>query len=144
MHADFDSRCPTVSRLVRNLIQRHRARPSQFHLLGHSLGAHISGYAARNVTGLGRVTGTVFPDPLMQQCPRPTKTYFVNSTIRPPQTWQHFDSLCPPLDPAYLRGSLRRPYKQNYPQYSRTKSYERYGGKHLHYKEMNLYYGQTS
>jgi pancreatic triacylglycerol lipase len=31
--------------------------PSDVHLIGHSLGAHTSGYAGEKIANLGRITG---------------------------------------------------------------------------------------
>lgn len=45
------------TRLGRALIDEHGASSLDFHMIGHSLGAHIAGYAARNVSNVGRVTG---------------------------------------------------------------------------------------
>jgi acetyl esterase/lipase len=33
------------------------ARPEQIHLIGHSLGAHVSGYTGRLMPGLERISG---------------------------------------------------------------------------------------
>ena len=34
------------------------ARPEDMHILGHSLGAHVAGYAGERLRYLGRITGT--------------------------------------------------------------------------------------
>lgn len=34
-----------------------KAKPETFHILGHSLGAHIAGYAGERVQYVGRITG---------------------------------------------------------------------------------------
>ena len=34
-----------------------QVRPSDIHLIGHSLGAQTSGYAGERIPGLGRITG---------------------------------------------------------------------------------------
>ena len=34
-------------------------RNNQFHLVGHSLGAHVMGYAGYRLPGLARITGTI-------------------------------------------------------------------------------------
>ena len=33
------------------------AKAADMHMIGHSLGAHISGYAGEKITGLGRISG---------------------------------------------------------------------------------------
>ncbi|KDR21040.1 inactive pancreatic lipase-related protein 1-like isoform X2 [Zootermopsis nevadensis] len=46
-----------ITRLSRYLIQRERASPIRFHMIGHSLGAHTAGYVAKSIPGVGRITG---------------------------------------------------------------------------------------
>lgn len=46
-----------TARLIRYLNTRHGADLDRFHLIGHSLGAHIAGYAGHRVPGLARITG---------------------------------------------------------------------------------------
>ncbi|XP_069679655.1 inactive pancreatic lipase-related protein 1-like isoform X2 [Periplaneta americana] len=46
-----------VTRLSKYLLQKERASPARFHMIGHSLGAHTSGYVAKKIPGIGRVTG---------------------------------------------------------------------------------------
>ncbi|KAJ4430888.1 hypothetical protein ANN_19479 [Periplaneta americana] len=42
--------------LSKYLLQKERASPARFHMIGHSLGAHTSGYVAKKIPGIGRVT----------------------------------------------------------------------------------------
>jgi len=48
-----------VARLVSMLVERSRVRVDSFHCIGHSLGAHVCGYAGKRIRGLGRITGMV-------------------------------------------------------------------------------------
>lgn len=47
------------SRFLNFLVNDMDMDPKDFHLIGHSLGAHVSGFAARGVTKgkVGRITG---------------------------------------------------------------------------------------
>lgn len=55
-----------VARVGRYLVDAKGARPSDFHFLGHSLGAQISSYAAKNITGVGRITAMDPAQPLFE------------------------------------------------------------------------------
>ncbi|XP_071120830.1 pancreatic lipase-related protein 2-like [Mytilus edulis] len=46
-----------VAKMIEFLIEETGGDVSKFHLIGHSLGAHVAGYAGELVTGLGRITG---------------------------------------------------------------------------------------
>ena len=43
-----------VANLIGILVEEHEAEAEDFHIIGHSLGAHIAGYAGERVPGLGR------------------------------------------------------------------------------------------
>ena len=60
-----------VARLVNSLIQRYSISATSFHIIGHSLGAHTSGYAGERIPNLGRITGL-----------DPAGPYFENTDIR--------------------------------------------------------------
>ncbi|XP_023727967.1 phospholipase A1-like [Cryptotermes secundus] len=45
-----------VTKMVQNIIQAG-VSPSQIHLIGHSLGAHLAAYVAKAIPGIGRLTG---------------------------------------------------------------------------------------
>jgi pimeloyl-ACP methyl ester carboxylesterase len=42
---------------INYMIANHGAKAADFHVIGHSLGSHIAGYAGKQVVGLGRITG---------------------------------------------------------------------------------------
>lgn len=46
-----------VARLVTFLQTNQSVALDRFHLIGHSLGAHIAGYAGNDVPGMARITG---------------------------------------------------------------------------------------
>ena len=48
-----------VARLISMLVERTGVRADSFHCIGHSLGAHICGYAGKRLKGIGRITGLV-------------------------------------------------------------------------------------
>ncbi|XP_052256454.1 pancreatic triacylglycerol lipase-like [Dreissena polymorpha] len=46
-----------IARFITQLRTTAQAQYGDFHLIGHSLGSHISGYAGERIPGLGRITG---------------------------------------------------------------------------------------
>ncbi|XP_059168948.1 inactive pancreatic lipase-related protein 1-like [Physella acuta] len=46
-----------IALLINAIIATYDIPTSQFHIIGHSLGSHIAGYAGERVPGLGRITG---------------------------------------------------------------------------------------
>lgn len=46
-----------IAELLKILIDDHGARPETFHLIGHSMGAHIAGFVGENIKGIGRISG---------------------------------------------------------------------------------------
>lgn len=49
-----------IALLVNTMIKTHGADPVDFHIIAHSLGAAVAGYAGYRIDGLGRITGTFF------------------------------------------------------------------------------------
>ena len=46
-----------IANLVNQMINKKGAKASDFHCIGHSLGAHICGYAGSRINGLAKITG---------------------------------------------------------------------------------------
>ena len=46
-----------LAKLVNALCVEKRAKPADFHIIGHSLGSHIAGYTGSHVLGIGKITG---------------------------------------------------------------------------------------
>ncbi|CAF3144763.1 unnamed protein product [Rotaria sp. Silwood2] len=46
-----------IALFINYLIAQHGSRATDFHIIGHSLGAQTAGYAGERITGLGRITG---------------------------------------------------------------------------------------
>jgi len=55
-----------IALLVQRICRWTGAVPQDFHILGHSLGSHISGYAGERIEGLGRITGLDPAEPYFQ------------------------------------------------------------------------------
>ncbi|XP_071118627.1 inactive pancreatic lipase-related protein 1-like [Haliotis cracherodii] len=55
-----------VANLILFLNHETGSQSSQYHLIGHSLGAHISGYAGHRLPGTGRITGLDPAEPNFQ------------------------------------------------------------------------------
>ena len=72
-----------VARLVNKLIAEHSVAAENVHIIGHSLGSHIAGYAGERIPGLGRISGLDPAEPLFQGMPHfvrldPTDALFVD------------------------------------------------------------------
>lgn len=46
-----------IARIVNIYAQKFDLNPNRVHIIGHSLGSHIAGYAGERIKGLGRITG---------------------------------------------------------------------------------------
>lgn len=55
--------------LIKKLRDEHGLRPEDVHLIGHSLGAHLSAYAAERVPNIGRITALDPAEPYFQGMP---------------------------------------------------------------------------
>ncbi|CRL07123.1 CLUMA_CG020119, isoform A [Clunio marinus] len=55
--------------LIQKLIDEHGLQPEDVHLIGHSLGAHLSAYAGERVKNIGRITALDPAEPYFQGMP---------------------------------------------------------------------------
>ena len=49
-----------IAKLIRSLVETRGASIADFHIIGHSLGAHVAGYAGERLPNLTRITGKYF------------------------------------------------------------------------------------
>ena len=49
-----------IAQLANQLMNITGATPDTFHIIGHSLGAHVAGYAGARIHDLGRISGGPF------------------------------------------------------------------------------------
>ena len=48
-----------LAKLVLTLVDKAGLKLRDLHVIGHSLGAHVSGYVGRRLPGIARITGKV-------------------------------------------------------------------------------------
>ncbi|XP_037803353.1 pancreatic triacylglycerol lipase-like [Penaeus monodon] len=58
-----------IAYLVNFFIDNYGVDPANVHLIGHSLGSHVSGYAGERISGLGRITGLDPAGPYFTETP---------------------------------------------------------------------------
>lgn len=71
-----------VAVLVSSLNRVLGTTNSQYHLIGHSLGAHIAGYAGSRLPGLGRITGNQYYWILSWDLNYPDELFIIGLRVR--------------------------------------------------------------
>ncbi|XP_022258754.1 inactive pancreatic lipase-related protein 1-like, partial [Limulus polyphemus] len=56
-----------IAKFLTDLQEKQSVPPSNIHIIGHGVGAHIAGYVGENVPGLGRITGLDPAGPYFQK-----------------------------------------------------------------------------
>lgn len=59
-----------IFRFGKYLIDQYQLNPKNVHLMGHSLGAHISSYFGKGIPGFGRLTAFDPAQPGFEGCPK--------------------------------------------------------------------------
>ena len=62
-----------IARLINSLVSRRGVNPENVHIVGHSLGSHIAGYAGERIPNLGRITGLDPAGPLFENTDIPVR-----------------------------------------------------------------------
>ncbi|XP_074603619.1 pancreatic triacylglycerol lipase-like [Brevipalpus obovatus] len=62
-----------IALLANTLIEKFAAKPETMYIIGHSLGAHIAGYAGARIKNLGRITGLDPAKPYFDGMPLETR-----------------------------------------------------------------------
>lgn len=57
-------------RFGKYLTNHHKLNPQKIHLMGHSLGAHISSYFSKGIPGISRLTAFDPAQPGFEGCPK--------------------------------------------------------------------------
>ena len=57
-----------IAQLVYTIMNVTTATAGSFHIIGHSLGSHVAGYAGERVPGFGRITGIALCRRLYMAC----------------------------------------------------------------------------
>ncbi|XP_059168286.1 inactive pancreatic lipase-related protein 1-like [Physella acuta] len=72
-----------IAQLINQISDVYSTSVENFHIIGHSLGSHVAGYAGERVPGLGRITGLDPAGPYFENTPAsvrldPTDALFVD------------------------------------------------------------------
>jgi pancreatic triacylglycerol lipase len=46
-----------IALFIKYMIKNYGVKAADFHIIGHSLGSHVAGYAGKQIVGLGRISG---------------------------------------------------------------------------------------
>ena len=63
-----------VGKLINFLVANTNVTADDVHVIGHSLGAHVAGYAGQRVHNMSRITGERYPGGMISTCRYITST----------------------------------------------------------------------